>query len=463
MANQNLLTYNAKLMQVQQDYYSPSSLLPGFGTLFTVYCFLSKVDPYQDPDNPPIPKQDQQYLKSVFNNMIVAKKIVANGISPVIPRINWTTGTTYDFYRDDIDMFTTDGNNYSTKRFYVKNRYDQVFKCLWNNSYLDGNILVGNPSTVEPTFQPGFFNENNIFQSPEDGYKWKYMYTIDSGSKLKFLDESWMPVPSLGIQQVPDPKETSAGYGEVTVINVTDGGSGYTNNSIINVVVDGDGNGATAIPVVNYATGKITDVIVTNQGSDYNYATITITSTIGSGAQAIAPVSPIGGHNYNAVAELGCNHTMYIAEFVGDESGFLPTDIDYWQVGLLINPTSLSNRPNPANGAIYSCSTELTVASGQGLFKADEYVYQGSFSTPNFSGTVLNFDPTNNKLKLINTIGTPSINNTIFGLGGAVRTLLSVATPNFIKYSGYLIYVENRTGVQRSPTGIEEFKFVVGY
>ena len=37
------------------------------------------------------------------------------------------------------------------------------------------------------------------------------------------------------------------------------------------------------------------------------------------------------------------------------------------------------------------------------------------------------------------------------------------STPDFIAYSGYIAYIENRVSVQRSKDGIEQFKFVLGF
>ena len=67
-------------------------------------------------------------------------------------------------------------------------------------------------------------------------------------------------------------------------------------------------------------------------------------------------------------------------------------------------------------------------------------------------------------IRLINTTGNPSNNSPIFGQSSTTtRTLLSYNTPNFVVNSGYLIYVENRAGVQRSEDGIEQFRFVLGF
>lgn len=464
MAYKNLITYGSKVSQVSRDFYSPEATIGG-QPLTTLYVFLSKVDPWTDDNFPDVPSQTQQYIKNVFANMFVAKKITSNDISPVIQRIDWISGTTYDYYQDNIDIFANDSNGFLIYKFYVRNSYDQVFKCLWNNN--------GNPSTDMPMFQPGSYGTNNIFTGG-DGYKWKFMYTIDAGLKKRFLDVNWMPV-SVSANTSPNPVSTSAGWGDIEVINVTNPGSGYDSvNTVIQVTITGS-NTVTATANVSVANGVISDVIVSNTGKNYTTANVSIqpytsanlafTSSIGSGATAIAPVSPIGGHGYDPISELGTSHVMFSVEINGSENGYVPTDINYHQVGLLVTPIAQSTLPNPANSAIYKTTTDLIVAAGFGFYTGDEIVYQGnSLQTATFIATVLSYDDITGTIKLINTKGTPLPNAPIYGNSSkTVRTVLSINYPDFIPYSGYLSYIENRSGIQRSPDGIEQFRFVVQY
>lgn len=458
--NKNILTYNAKVSAVEQDYFAPIAILPITGqAISTIFCFLSRVDPWSDDKNPVQPTQDQQYLKTVFKNMFVVKQVTSNDISPVVPRNDWVNGTVYNFYQDNVDMFAQDSSGNFLNNFYIRNRYDQVFKCLWNNN--------GAASTVEPFFQPGTYGSNNIFQGA-DQYKWKYIYTIDAGTKRRFMDTTWMPVP-VG-QNTPGPVFDNNGNivgawsGDIEVINVTNGGSGYQSNVSVTVAITGDGYGATGSALVS-ANGTITDIVVTNPGQNYTFATVSINSNSGSGATAIAPVSPIGGHGWDPVSELGCSQVMFTCEFNGSENGVIPIDIDYRQVGLLIDPDAKSTYPNAANGAIYNATTQLTVAPGFGAYVSDEILYQGSsLDTATYTATVLSFNQASNIVSLINITGTPTLNAPVFGSSsGTVRTLLAVATPDILLPSGYLSYIENRSGVQRSSDGIEQIKFVLGY
>ena len=461
MPNQNILTYGAKVSNVQYVYYAPVATVPPTGqALSSIYVFLSRTDPWPDPNNPPVPQQTQKYIKSVFNNMFVAKKVTSNNIQPVIQRIDWLTNVTYDYYRDDVDMFQVDQNGYLVYQFYVKNRYNQVFKCLWNNN--------GGLSTVEPYFEPGTYGANNLFLGG-DGYKWKYMFTVDTGLAVNFMDSAWIPVP-VGAN-TPNPLVTSAGRGSIDVINLTNAGLGYDPaNAQVTITITGDGTGAAATinPSLN-VSGSLSDIVVTNPGSNYTYANVTITSAIGSNATAFAPTSPIGGHSFDPLSELGCSHVMLTCEFNSSETtggvNMVPTDITYYQFGAVINPTTQSLSPLPANSTIYKTTTDVVVSPGLGLYQSDELVFQGSSLTnASFVGTVLSFDPASNTIKLINTSGTLTVNAPVVGNNSKTsRTILSYSLPDFAIFSGYISYIENRTPIQRSYDGIEQFKVVLGY
>ena len=136
MANKTLITYGAKVSQVGQMYYSPVAVVPPVTNipLAPTYCFLARVDAWPNDNDPPAPTQDTKSIKNIFKNMFVVRHITVNDISPVIQRKDWESGAIYDYYDDSVDMFAVDSNGYLLKSFYVKNRYDQVFKCLWNNN-----------------------------------------------------------------------------------------------------------------------------------------------------------------------------------------------------------------------------------------------------------------------------------------------------------------------------------------
>jgi len=472
-SNLNILTNQAKVIRVETDYYNPAVKLNG-DSINSLYAFIGQSDPWptvNSTETPTQPTGDETYLKRIFKNMFAAKLINSSNISPVIQRIDWANNTNFFAYSDSVAMTAKDTNGFPLYNFYVKNRYDQVFKCLANNN--------GGLSTSEPYFQPGSYGPNNIYQD-NDLYKWKYMYTIDGGLKKNFLDTDWMPIP-IGAN-TPQPYLTSAGCGDIEVINVTNGGTGYDAvNTFIVVTVTGDGRGTVANVTSSQITnGVIKDIVVKSgfAGNNYTFANVSINaytsanlsfiSPSGNGATAIAPISPVGGHAYDPISELGCNHVMYSVEFNGNEGGILPTvGVDFHQVGLLVNPQIYGvSGPELANGAIYNTATQFLVSAGAGnVYTSDEIVQQfDNNGNIIYYGTVLSFNTSSNLLQLINTYGTYTVGQSIIGsTTGASRVVFSVTPPSLIPFSGYITYVENRVGVQRSSDGIEQFKFVLGY
>jgi hypothetical protein len=279
-----------------------------------------------------------------------------------------------------------------------------------------------------------------------------------------------MPVPAG--QFVPNPTITSAGIGSVDVINITTVGQGYDSLGT-QIIIDGDGFGANASPVVN-AAGYLTDVVVTNIGSDYTYANPVISvlngyNTPNVAAVAISPVSPVGGHGLDPISELGCDSVMISLNLSGSEGGIIPTDMTYYQLGLILDPSSTDTNPAVTFGDIFDVTTQLFVSPGTGSFVSGQTIYQGqSLATATFTATVVSFNTTTNVVKVINTYGTPVVNQALLQdangpVTAAVRTLLSYQESDFIIYSGYMTYIENRTAIQRSSDGTEQFRAVLRF
>jgi hypothetical protein len=215
-------------------------------------------------------------------------------------------------------------------------------------------------------------------------------------------------------------------------------------------------------PGTNYTNANVALKVYTSSNMKYQIA-------MANAAVLQAPISPVGGHAYDPISELGCCNIMYAVEFNGTEGGVIPTDgVTYRQVGLLANPQTYgASGAVAANGAIYNTALQVQCAGGLGYFQTDEIVNQYDNSTPPnllFSGTVLSFNTSTNVLQLINTSGDFVIGQSITGsTSGCSRTVFNVTEPAIIPYSGYITYIENRQGVQRSDDGIEQFKFVLGF
>lgn len=456
MANvvKGLLTTYASTAQVEGGYFfvvSGSGYSPKHDT--SSYMFIGSVDAWLNDNDPPPPTQNQVVVKGVLKNMIAAKLITSSNMCPVVQRIDWTTGTVYDYYKDYEDMFTRDEYKKLTKLFYVRNRFDQIFKCLYNNN--------GGQSTVEPILQPGTTQPGQTLIL-SDGYKWIYVTTIDKGLKKNFFDDSWMP---LTVGQARADSTKPAGLGEVNAINVSTRGNNYTNGTDTTIVtITGDGRGAKAY--ANVYNRQIQDIIVTEPGNNYTYATVTVTVPAGypgANAVAIPIVSPVGGHGSDPISELGCDRLMISVELNGAEGGKIPTNISFRQVGIVVNP-QLKTGAIPT-GTIYNTTDLCYVTFGTGSYQSGEQVYQGAnLNSASFIGKVCSWDSSNNILHLINTQGTHTLGEAIIGAtSGTTRVSVQYDESEIAIGSGYLMYVENRSPVQRSPNGNEQLRLVLSF
>ena len=145
------------------------------------YSFIGLPNPtdYQSDwdTSPPSPKDNFNQENDYWDNMIALKKINADDVRQVITRRVWSSGTTYDMYRDDYSRSNTakisGATNLYSASYYVINSDYRVYECLQNGT--DPDNPNGRPSLDEPTFTD---LEPRSAGSSGDGYIWKYLYTI---------------------------------------------------------------------------------------------------------------------------------------------------------------------------------------------------------------------------------------------------------------------------------------------
>jgi len=185
------------------------------------------------------------------------------------------------------------------------------------------------------------------------------------------------------------------------------------------IKITGDGSNAAAIAIVNTATNSVYNIIgvdIINPGSGYTQANIAIYSNTGiglvGGATARAIISPIYGHGYDAISELGGRYVGIDAKFdiiSNDNYEFLPYG-SYRKVGILQNPqfkdirVTLTNFDR-ANFTLNTSSYSTTLGWTPG-----EVVLQ---STTNAAGVVVYGN--SSFLQLKNVKGIFNISNTIHG------------------------------------------------
>ena len=222
-------------------------------------------------EDPPAVSDAYPAELAVRRDMIYMKNIDANDAAIVVRRVDWAPGVVYDMYDD----YTTSRPSYNGAQsidqalFYVLTDEYNVYKCLYNN----GNKL----SVNKPV---GTSTESFI---TDDGYIWKFMYTIPLALRNKFLTTSFMPVTTALTNQFYSNgsivsyaiENRGAKYiknaWSVKNFVILDGGTGYAPGDITFVFPASPNAGITATAEVSVIgdNGNIVDISVTQPGTGY--------------------------------------------------------------------------------------------------------------------------------------------------------------------------------------------------
>ena len=428
--------------------------------------------------SPPTPNDDVTSEFYNYDDMLGAKLLTSSDVSHVIPRRNWTTGTTYDMYEHNIsssNAANSGATNLFDSTFFVMNSSNAVYKVIEN----DGATA----STVEPTS-----TSNSIFET-SDGYRWKYMYSLTSSEALNFMSTDFIHVST------DSTVSAAAVDGALDTILVVSGGSSFNTSSgstISGIPIRGDGSGGVAS--VTISSGAITAAEVTTAGTGYTFAYIrdadivaaTNAGGAGSGSNLNVIIPPKGGHGKDAVKELGGFFVMLNKSLVGIEG---TSDIgvanDFRRIGLIRNPT------NFGTSTVASADTRRQLyaaifSSVSGTFTADEEINQASTGAV---GKVVEYDSTNKILYYYQTrfpdVGTDSNGNqTAFSGTNAISgqsssasgtpttTTSTINSQSFTSGysaseidadSGDILYIENRAPITRAADQTENIKLVIEF
>ena len=500
--------------QFKESFYEPEPTTIG-------YVFLGNSIGYTNEDTPDTIADTVYDEKDVWQNMFAAKKVTGNDVELVLPRVEWTGSTKYREFDDTIQLSELISSNttQNLKPIYVMTTNRNVYICLSNNSSAN--------STVEPSGKNLSANGNiqtadgylwKYLYNIKPTNKFLSNTWIPVPTSTAKLDYDTTPIIAVD-GELNHLILTSGGNGYVhsnifvtsfttgctilTVANTTNlaanmsvtgtgiGGGAYistvdTVNSLITlstpttttgggannllsistrIYIEGDGTSAIASPVL---TGnQISEIVLTTYGKGYNRANISFYGT-GTGAAARAVLPPKWGHGFNSAKELDATNVMIsmkIGEVDATEGGVISTDTSFRQYGLLRDPykygeTSQAN--NSTSNTVISQTTDVSLIAGS-LYNLDEFVYQGTSTSPTFSGYV--HAQTSNEVRLVKVKGTIAIGSPLKGTATnpTGRTIVTVGTPEFEPYTGDVLYVENITKTQRTDGQAESLKFVIRF
>ena len=471
----------------------------------TYYLFIGKATPFTtgtsggSDSSPSTPADSVSREFYNWDAMIAAKKIPSTDITYALPRRDWSNGTTYDMYDDDIsssNTATSGATNLFDSSFYFITSDYRVYKVLDNNG---GSAYSGSEPTSTSTspFALG-------------GYVLKYMYALTASEAAKYLTTDYMPVSD------DSTVTTAATDGKIESLSIT-AGSGYTDGTYY-AAVYGDGTSAGtssgAIVRITVSSGSIasfgltagSDTTIHDGGAAYTYGTVNLgssytfsdaalssSSSMGSGTGGAVGViiSPKNGHGHSAITELGGHYVMTATTLTQDEGDDVSTANDFREVGLVVDPTTYGTS-TVASASTARMTFAVKFSSSSGTFDADEKISNSSGAI----GKVVEWDSTNSILyyhqERFGDYGTNSTTGayTAFsgtgtitgGTSGATGTpssssteTVTLANNNTIAFtsgyanpelqpdSGDIIYIENRKPIQRASDQTEDIKLIIEF
>ena len=481
---------------------------------------------YGDPNwgsETPAPVDSFAQESFYYDSMLFLKKITSNDVRIVVPRVDWQSGTVYEMYRNNYSA----KNSYTDKNltpnssstslygstYYVVTSEFKVYLCINNGT--NSTNSSGQKSLFEPTHTN---NSPQVAGNGSDGYLWKYLYSITPSDIVKFATTKFIPLPQKWGDASTSSVKNAAVDGKIETVVVTNSGSGVEvdgalNGTIANIAIVGDGNDGTI--TINVAGGSVESVESVVGGTGFTYASVRFeTGTYGgkvlkagSGVNFEVVIPPKGGHGADIYRELGGFRVMVYSKYdnnVDDAPDYVIGN-DFSRVGIVKNPlqfsgTDLLNNTTATNlsalklkstgstalsDITYTTNSLITQTVGLGStavgyvasWDSDtgvlRYYQPVGFSTlSQYSYKKLDFVGQN----IVITGGSPenaTVDTTFNGDSVTISTgknqslgqtfVSGKANPDVKKYSGDIIYVDNRAPVTRTPSQKEEVKIVIEF
>jgi len=427
------------------------------------YIGIGKSDQYDDSDNITTPIRTLREERLARSNLQSIKQVSSENASFVIPRQNWTSGTIYTAYNDNIA-------GYPSNAYYVLTEANEVYICLQQGKNNFGNSVV---STVQPDYNTAGVAVSEAFETA-DGYRWKFLYTLSAIVANTFLSANYIPVefieesagdPSLTVLEAQQATVQEAAIpGQILGINITSGGTGYSSAPTVTI----KGNGTAAAATATISGGTVVKVVMNNEsaalGTGYDYASVEFEggspTTSATGRAIISPSLGIGA---DARDDLRSTSIMLTAKPNGDEGGtFLVDNQDFRQIVLFKN-IKYKDSDGIFTAAAGKALRSFAIDSASTL-DVDNIISGDSASAyiDQIDGTTVFYHQNENT-----GFGTFA-NEPVTDDGGGTATILNSLDSGgrgaeVDAFSGDVLYIENRAPIIRSSIQSEDIKIVLTF
>ena len=389
---------------------------------------------------------------NIYDEAIFGKKVQPSDVNLMVPKYIWTSNTVYDHYdQDDGDLFgkqfyvavlgdptyvykcldnnrgttsntipsstsesacnfITTNDGYTWKLMYsVSNTTFNKFATseympVYTSANVSGNSVSGAIDVIRITHTgsdyvatlSGQFQTDDLREAIPTmvGNTTTYRLVTSASSNTDFYVGSALYITAgTGAGQIRRVMDYNP-LTRVAVVNSSFTSAPSTDSTYLIaplITVNGDGEGAVAYATVSSNSSVnnfISKVNMVNRGSNYTYATASVTGNTGglsNTATLKAIIPPVGGHGYDAAAELGARSVGVSISYNTSESGYITTENDYRKVAIIKDPLFKN--------------VNITMDTEVGSFSNTEVIYQVD------------------KKKLIGTVSAEEESTTVTGVG----------------------------------------------
>ena len=435
------------------------------------YVAIGRSEAWDSADAAPTPINTARDIRNARLGIQAFK--TAEQVSFVIPRYNWSAGSIYSAY-DDNQI------GYPTNSYYILTDENSVYMCLRQGKNTAG---IGQTSSVKPT------GSGVRPIKTADGYVWKYLYTIGALQGTQFTSANFIPVSQVGdsagaaglsaIQAQQATVQAGTTKGEILNIVVTKGGTGYTSAPTVNII--GDNTGKIAAATATVLGGVVTKIEMNDSGagaktghafgSGYTVSNITITGGGGSGAAARTVISQDSGVGADPRKDLRSFALMFNSKIAGIEAGAFPIGNDFRQTMLIKNPkkqVSAADSDFVADAGNAMPFLKLTTVST--AFTLDRTIQGTSSSAQAYvdyiDSSLIYFHQTEETgfgtFQEGEALGELNGNGDgIIEAAGVDADTIAFRSPTINKFTGDVLYIDNRSPIERSVDQTEDIKVVI--